>query len=851
MLKVTLKGLLGRKLRLVLTSLAIVLGVAMVSGTYVLTDTINAGIQSLFGVAYENSDAIVSGKTAFGTTATLQQPAFPASTLDRIDKLPGVEAAGGDVRARAEIVGRNGKAISRGGTTGYGFSIDSNFARFTPMKLVSGRWPAGAGEVAIDAQTADSQHFATGDRVGILVKGGREQQYTITGIVGYGSSPSLVGATISVFDLRDAQRLFGKKGELDQINVAAKPGVPDATLLFQIRPVLPPHTQVRTSAEQAQAQTDDFSSVLDTFRYFLLAFGGIALFVGAFVIANTLSITVAQRTREFATLRTIGASARQVRRAVILEGAVTGLVASFVGLFVGLGLAKGLEGVFKAEGVKLPLTGLVFAWRTVVVSIAVGLVVTLLASLAPAIRATRVPPIAAVREGAVLPRSRFARFGPAIAATVLLVALVLVCLGSFVPGIPTGPRLVLAAAGVLGVFLGVAMLAPTLARPLARVLGWPAARIGGAAGKLARSNAVRNPARTASTAAALMIGLALVTAVAVLAQGLKQSVIGSVEQEFRGDYVLTSQNGFIPTSVASTNALRRSGAATIVAGERSGKGRALGQTIAVAGLDPGLARLLVLNWKEGVNEDMATLGAHGAIVDSSFATSNHLSVGSQFTLETPGGKTLQLTVKGVYKPPQAENPLGTVSISSQAFDFVYPSPQNVFTLISTPGGVTPANTAALNRVLASFPDGKVQTEQQFISSQEASINSELNLLYILLALSIVVSLFGIVNTLVLTVFERTRELGMMRAIGMTRRQTRRMIRHESVITALLGAALGIPLGVGLAALFDRALNDIPFDVPSGKIVVFVVAAILVGLIAAILPARRASRLNILNALQYE
>jgi putative ABC transport system permease protein len=851
MLKVTLKGLLGRKLRLVLTSLAIVIGVAMVSGTYVLTDTINAGIHSLFGVAYEKSDAVVSGKAAFGTTATLQQPAFPASTLERIDKLPGVEAAGGDVRARAEIVGRNGKVISRGGTTGYGFSIDPGYARFTPIKLVSGRWPAGAGDVAIDAQTADSQHFTVGDRVGILVKGGRQERYTVTGIVDYGSSTSLVGATISVFDLHDAQRLFGKEGELDQIDVAAAPGVPDATLLSRIRAVLPPHTQVRTSAEQAQAQTDDFSSVLNTFRYFLLAFGGIALFVGAFVIANTLSITVAQRTREFATLRTIGASARQVRRAVILEGAVTGLVASLVGLFVGVGLAKGLEGVFKAEGVKLPLTGLVFAWRTVILSIAVGLVVTLLASLAPAIRATRVPPIAAVREGAVLPRSRFARFGPAIAFSVLLVALVIVCLGSFVSGIPTGPRLVLVAAGVLGVFIGVAMLAPTLARPLADALGWPAARVGGAAGRLARSNATRNPARTASTAAALMIGLALVTAVAVLAQGLKQSVIGSVEHEFRGDYVLTSQNGFTPTSVASTNALRRSGAATIVAGERSGKGRVLGQTIAVAGLDPGLAQLLLLSWKEGANEDMARLGGHGAIVDSSFASSNHLALGSPLTLETPTGKTLHLTVKGVYKPPQAENPLGTVSISARAFDSVYQNPQNVFTLISTPGGVTPGNSAALNRVLASFPDAKVQTEQQFISSQEASIDSELNLLYILLALSIVVSLFGIVNTLVLTVFERTRELGMLRAIGMTRRQTRRMIRHESVITALLGAVLGIPLGIGLAALFDRALNDIPFAVPSGRIVVFVLAAILVGLIAAIWPARRASRLNILSALQYE
>jgi putative ABC transport system permease protein len=851
MLRVTLKGLLGRKLRLVLTSLAIVLGVAMVSGTYVLTDTINAGIHSLFGVAYENSDGVVSGTAAFGTTATLQQPAFPSSTLERIDKLPGVEAAGGDVRARAEIVGRDGKVISRGGTTGYGFSIDADYARFTPMRLVSGRWPGGADEVAIDAQTADSQHFAAGDRIGILVKGGREQRYTITGIVDYGDATSLVGATISVFDLQDAQRLFGREGELDQIDVAARPGVPDATLLSQIRTVLPPHTQVRTSAEQAQAQTDDFSSLLDTFRYVLLAFGGIALFVGAFVIANTLSINVAQRTREFATLRTIGASARQVRCAVILEGAVTGFVASLVGLFVGLGLAKGLEGVFKAEGVKLPLTGLVLGWRTVIVSIAVGLVVTVLASLVPAIRATRVPPIAAVREGAVLPRSRFARFGPAIAFGVLLGALVVVCVGSFVPRIPTGPRLALIAAGVLGVFVGVAMLAPTVARPLARALGWPAARLGGAAGGLARANAIRNPARTASTAAALMIGLALVTAVAVLAQGLKQSVIGSVEQEFRGDYVLTSQNGFTPTSVASTNALRASGVAAVVAGERSGKGRALGQTIAVAGLDPGIAQLLVLDWTEGVNEDMATLGAHGAIVDSSFARSNHLGPGSAFMLETPGGKMLHLTVKGVYKPPQAENPLGTVSISWQAFDSVYPNPQNVFTLISTARGVTPANTAALDRVLASFPDARIQTERQFISSQEASIDSELNLLYILLALSIVVSLFGIVNTLVLTIFERTRELGMLRAIGMTRRQTRRMIRHESVITALLGAALGIPLGIGLAALFDRALNDIPFAVPSGKIAVFVVAAIVVGLIAAIWPARRASRLNILNALQYE
>ena len=293
--------------------------------------------------------------------------------------------------------------------------------------------------------------------------------------------------------------------------------------------------------------------------------------------------------------------------------------------------------------------------------------------------------------------------------------------------------------------------------------------------------------------------------------------------------------------------MRRAGVATVVAGERSGQGRALGETVQVAGLDPGLSRLLLLNWKEGHNSAMATLGANGAIVDDGFASSNHLDRRLASSRSRPRRARRSTSASPASTRRRRPRTRSARSRSPRAPSTpLYPNPQNVFTLISTPGGVTPANTAALNRVLASFPDAKIQTEQQFINSQEASINSVLNLLYILLALSIIVSLFGIVNTLVLTVFERTRELGMLRAIGMTRRQTRRMIRHEAVITALLGAALGIPLGIGLAALFDRALHDIPFAVPWGTIVVFVIAAILVGLIAAIFPARRASRLNILE-----
>ncbi len=849
MIRVTLKGLLARKLRLALTSLAIVLGVGMVCGTFILTDTVDAGVKGIIGGAYAKADAVVTAKAVFGGGDV---NSFPASTVGRIRGLGDVEAAAGRVGGQAEILGRNGKVVSRAGGQEYGFGIDPAYERFTAVHILAGSWPHGPGQVAIDEQTASSQHYRVGDHVGVIANGARERRYDVSGVVDFGTATSLAGGTIAVFDLRTAQRLFDEPGELDQIDVAARHGVPTGALLAQIRSVLPPHTRVRTGGQQAQADFNDSRSVLDTFRDFLLAFAGIALFVGAFVIANTLSITVAQRARELATLRTLGATARQVRFTVVLEGVVTGLVASAVGLVVGLGLAKGLESLFDALGADLPLTGLVFATRTIVVSLVVGTVVTALASLLPAVRATRVPPIAAVREGAMLPQSRLARFGPAVALGVGAIAVALICVGAFASGIATGPRLLLVAIGVLAVFLAMAMVAPSIARPIALVLGWPASRAGGAAGRLARANAVRNPARTASTAAALMIGLALVTAVAVLAQGLKQSIVGAVESEFRGNYVMTSVNGFTPMSIAATEALHRAGVTTVIAGERSGDGRIFRHTVQVAGIDPGLSRLLRLSWQSGSDASMAHLGATGAIVDRSFARSHHLTVGSPLHLETSTGRMLPLRVTAINSPPSSENPLGTISISSRTFDSAYTNPENIFTLVATRGGVTAANTAALNRVLARFPDAQIQTESAFLSSQEGAIQSELNLLYILLALSVVVSLFGIVNTLVLTVFERTRELGMLRAIGMSRRQTRRMIRHEAVITSLLGAILGIPVGIGIAAILDRALQGgIPFAVPGGTILVFLVSAILVGLCAAIFPARRAARLDILRALQYE
>jgi putative ABC transport system permease protein len=375
--------------------------------------------------------------------------------------------------------------------------------------------------------------------------------------------------------------------------------------------------------------------------------------------------------------------------------------------------------------------------------------------------------------------------------------------------------------------------------------------MGGVAGRLARSNSIRNPARTASTAAALMIGLALVTLVAVLAQGLKGSFEQAVDELFHADYALTSQDGFTPMPIAAANALRRAPDVGVVAGVRGGAGRAFGKEIQLTAVEPGISKVIALDWTKGSPGTLEHLGADGAVVSKDYAKSHHLAIGSPLRVETPSGKFLSLKLDGIFDPPAGGSPFGSITTSAATFDSVYPEPNNVYTFVDVPGGVTPANTQRLEQELQGFPDAKIQTEQEFKDSQEQGIDVLLNLLFVLLGLSIIVSLFGIVNTLILTVFERTRELGMLRAVGMTRRQVRRMIRHESVVTALIGAALGIPVGIVLAALVGKAIDFAAFEIPWGTLVVFVIAAIVVGLLAAIFPARRASRLNVLEALHYE
>jgi putative ABC transport system permease protein len=405
--------------------------------------------------------------------------------------------------------------------------------------------------------------------------------------------------------------------------------------------------------------------------------------------------------------------------------------------------------------------------------------------------------------------------------------------------------------GAVLIFLGVALFASRIVPALATFLGWPTARLGGVAGQLGRGNAKRNPQRTASTAAALMIGLALVTLVAVLGQGIRSSFIGAVDKIFVSDYAITAQNNFSPIPTDAADAAANAPGVEAVASVRAGQALVFGSASSVTAVTPNAGEAIALDWKSGSQAVFGELGANGAFIDNDFAKKHNLTVGSPIKITVPSGTMVPLVVKGIFDPPAGGSPFGQVTFSSATFDQNFDQPENLFSFVKMNGGVTDANTQALDNALKDFPNAKAQTRDEFKDNQVSFLNNILNVLYVLLALSVIVSLFGIINTLVLTVFERTREVGTLRAVGMTRRQVRRMIRYESIITALIGAALGIVLGIVLAGLLTVRVDFINFAVPVTQIVIFAIAAVIVGILAAILPARRAARLNVLQALQYE
>jgi putative ABC transport system permease protein len=850
MIAVALKGLAARKVRALLTACAVVIGVSMISGTYVLTDTMQKAFDGIFTASYEQTDAVVSGKQVVEQSSTAA--AVPEALLADVRALPEVEAAGGtiggDDSSEAEIIGSDGKGLSRGGAPALAYGLDTSLPQFSPLELKTGEWAQGPEQVVIDAATAENENYRVGDSVTVSALG-EQKRYEVAGIATIGGVDSLGGATMAVFDLPTAQAVLHKDDVFDGISIAAKEGTSSAELVRAVQPLLPDSLQVQDSEKQAEEQAKETNQGLDFIRYFLLGFGGIALFVGAFVIYNTLSITVAQRTRELATLRTLGASRRQVMRSVVIEGAVIGLLASTVGLVLGLGIAKGINELFKAIGVDLPEAGTVLASRTVIVSLLVGTAITLVASIVPARKATRVPPIAAVREGATLPQSRFAKHSLKAAIVMCAVSVAVISVGVFAGGLSAGAVALLLGGGILALFVGVAWAAPHLVRPLARLVGWPARRAGGVAGELAGANSVRNPGRTASTAAALMIGLTLVTVVAVLGAGLRGSVESAVTNQVQAAYVLDGKDGE-PFAAAEGEAVARVPGVETASHVRDDQARVAGEEQAVTGIDPAtIGHFYTFEWTEGSDAEVGRLGMDGALVTKSYADDHGVAVGERLAIQAPSGDELNVVVRGIYDPPEIDQLLGSVSVSQQAFDATFPQPKNLFTFLDAGPDAETELTAATR----GFNDAEFHTGAEYGKDRTKDFASFLAMLYVLLAFSVVVSLFGMVNTLVLSVFERTRELGMLRAIGMTRRQARRMIRHEGVITALIGAALGLPLGVFLAALVTEALStyDVSMSVPVPMLAAFTVVAVLAGVAAAILPARRASRLNVLDALHYE
>jgi putative ABC transport system permease protein len=847
MIAVVLRGLLGRKLRAALTAIAIVLGVAMISGTYVLMDTTMRAFDQVFETAYSKTDASVSGKTPFSAMEAVPPP-VSAALLEPIRGVPEVQEAEGFIEDSAQLRTAQGEALSGLGVP-LAFGITSGSA-FNPLEMIAGREPGGPGEIALDERTATKNDFRIGSRIGVAARGPLEW-FRVVGLFRFGGVESLGPVQMMVFDLRVAQRVFDKQGLYDVIDVRAREGVSSAELEDAIAPLLPATAEVKTREERVDASSSAVGEGMAIVRYILLAFGAVALFVGSFVIFNTLSITVAQRMRELATLRTIGASRRQVLGSVLLEGALIGALASLIGLAGGLALAKALDALFGSAGIELPAAGIVFAWRTVAVSLAAGMFVTLAATLLPALRATRVPPIAAVREGAVLPPSRLGRATDALAGAAILAGTAVLALGIVAGGLATVPRLLLLAAGAVLLFFGLAPFSRRLVPPLSFALGKPIEAVTGAAGELARENSRRDPGRTAVTAAALTVGLALVAFVAVLGHGLRTTVRDAVERQVSADYVIRADSALLPPAVGRT---LRSGPVLAAASVRAGNVRAFDKTRLLTGVDPTLiSRFYRFEWTAGSSAtSLRQLGDSGVIVRDDVARAHELALGSRFTVETASGKRLPLVVRGVYEAPTFDPLLGAMTVSTQLFDRGFPIPNDLAVFVDT-GGATVAHESAVRSLLVGFPSATVRTLDEFIAWQQASIAALLNLFYVLLALSVVISLFGIVNTLALSIVERTREIGVLRAIGMTRAQLTRMIRVESEITALIGAVVGIVLGIALAALTTRALAswDLSFSIPWGTLLVLAVAAFVAGLLAGVFPARRAAHLDPLKALHYE
>src|SRR6516165_2687217 len=846
MLALTVKSVRANKARFVLTSLAVLLGVAFMAGTFVLTDTIKKSYDQISTSVYHSTDAVVrSAQVAnSGDQGAKTRGTISASTLATVRAVTGVQAAEPQQLGVAVVVGSDGKLIDANPNSAVPLALGwQDTPALNPMRLVSGHGPHAPDEIVIDRASAKKGHLGVGDVVQVVSPAGA-QHYQIAGVATYGGADNAAGAQVVAFTQETASRVIGTPGRYSAIEVVAAAGYSQQRVAANLRAAIhDPGTQVITGAQAAAEARRDTGASLRFVNIFLLTFAIVALVVGSFVIYNTFTITVAQRTKETALLRAIGAQRRQVISSIRLEALLTGVFASTAGVILGIGLAQGLRSVLSAFGMELPAGSSVIEPRTVVVSMLTGIVVTVAAAWLPARRSAKVAPIEALRETALDTSAQSKRrvlFGMATG----VVGGVLIAQGLSGAGVKA------VGLGALAVFVGVAMLGPAMARRFSRIVGWPLPRVRGVSGRLARENAMRNPRRTAATSSALMIGVALVAFITVFAASAKSSVATSVDSAMKSDWIVTTRfgvGGLSPSVAHRIDALPETGAVTVL---RYFDAKVDNATTQPSAIDPArVERSIRLDVRTG---SIGALGSHDVAVRTDVAKEKNLHLGDTVTMFFPETGDQSFRVVATYGTRQ---PLGDYAISQQAFDANVATHVDSAVLVSAaPGFSEQQARQAIQHVLEDYPTAKLMTKSEFKGSIANEIDKVLNLIYVLLAMALVIALFGIANTLALSVLERTREVGLLRAVGMSRSQVRSTVRWESVLIAMLGTALGTAIGLGFAwtlvhAMKNQDLNR--FTVPLHQLGLIVLAAAVAAVVAAALPARRAARLDVLKAISNE
>ena len=843
MFHATITSLVARKLRLLTTSLAVLLGVAFMAGTLVLSDTIGRSFDGLFADANAGTSAVIRGEVALDSgVAGTQRPRLDAGLVDAVARVDGVAVVEGEVEGYAQLVGKDGKTIGNPNmgapVIGATWLTDDGLNPFT---LAEGRAPSGDHEVVIDRGSAKKGELVLGDTTTVLTKVG-PQPVDVVGIATYGDTDSPGGASFTMFTPSAAQAVLGEPGRLDAIRVVARPGVSDDEVVTRIRGVLPAKTEVLSGAaltaeSQAQAKEN-----LGFFNAFLLTFAVIALFVGAFIIYNSFSVLVAQRTKEMAMLRAVGASRRQVLGSVLVESVAVGLVASIAGLVAGIGVAVGLKAGLSGMGIDLPAGSVVVTGGTVLAALVAGLGVSVASAVIPARRAAKVAPIAAMRDVAVdSSGSSRRRFVAGLATTGLGVA-------AMAHGLYNGGGVGPVGVGAAAVFIGVAVLGPLLARPLSWLIGAPLPRLKGMAGTLARENAIRNPKRTATTAAALTIGVTLVIFITVLASSTKASLSEKVQGGASGDLIVSSGGSAVGgLSPEVAHRLQELPQLEAVSPVRIAPIAIDGEGTAVLAVDgrtlPEVAQLGVTDGR------LSDLGTSQLAVSKKLAETKGLHLGDRVPVRFAETGDQSFEVAAIYT---GSDLFGDQLIGLPAYDANIPVALDFQLLISVADGVSTADAkAAVETVTDAHPQATVMDRDELVGEQATKVDAALNMVYALLALAVIIALLGIANTLALSIFERTRELGLLRAVGMSRRQVRATVRWEAVIIAAIGTTLGLVVGIGFGWAMVRALAEKglgTLQLPIGQLAVVVGVALAAGAGAAILPARRAARLDVLSAI---